>query len=871
VALVPRRIALIVAVVAALLVALVAPATRSLASDINAPTLLSPASSQTAHLKDIIFKWETLAGASEYQVQVSPNGEWTNNKVTLPNNGIVIDPTFEMPVSLPNATYYWHVRAQVGGVWGPYSKRRVFVKDWEAPITILKAPTSADPTLTWAPVKEASLYLVRYLPAGASFDSTPGQVTGEVDCWTANTSVTPYSSNITPNPEPLAGPGAESKCASSTTDVLSLTEGTAYTWELIAYDDSSATPIAADTAPDGEQDCEAVVQPLCDVTTYDDPNGFIFDAPEAGSPARGALVTGLTTTWHTSTLPGDACDVAKICPTTPTFSWDPVPGANFYLVNVYRDPDGSNLYRSFATSWPELTPSADFFDAQAGQPYYWNVEAGTCVLGAANPTCAPSSTGTDECPTAASGSTASKPTLGTDPSDIKAVPPGELGDQSVDGGTISTVTVVGTGILSPACIIPSAGFVQENTVSVGFGGVVSFTYEAPVASENQTVTFQLVNPDGGESNASAPLTVIAGAQITIFDSSKPTTFGKRSGPITLVSPANHATITGVSPTFKWQDFMNTGGLESYDSRNYELQVSQDRNFDTTILDDSDIDLTQYTNPTALLANGSYYWRVAAIDETGDVLTWSPSHQLTVNATPPTISFLSTNGVAVGEPLEIQTTTPLRNLTGQTLKVVPAGESINNAIDGRLVEGTSNTIYSFFPHVPLATGGTYALRLTTTVLDDTGNAAVVGGTPVRTELTATNTSPGWQYSKGWTRHDASGAISGSYVSASAGRTATLTLAGSEVTVFGCKAPHMGQLTISVAGQSDTVTENQSFTKCGEPLWHGAIPGGIRTLTLRAAIGTVDFDAVEVDGGTVTTGTGTGTTTGTGSTTTPPTSG
>jgi hypothetical protein len=837
VASVSRRIALVIATIGAIFASLAVPLTpASAARDVSTPVLLSPANDPSTHLgSDIVFTWDAVAGASQYQLQVSPNGEWTNNVVVLPNNGIVTEPTLEMPVSLPNATYYWHVRAQVGGVWGRYSAQWTFVKDWEATLTVLKQPTTADPTITWAPVEHASLYLVRYLPAG-DFDSTPGEGFQEVDCWTANTSVTPYASDATPNPEPVAGPGAPSKCAGNS-GILPLKYGVTYAWELIAYDDTTAAAVTADTTPNVEQDCEQFDQPLCDADTVIGPTAFLFEPARAGTPARSGTVTGLTTTWHTSALPGSTCTTTDTCPTTPTFSWNPVPGANFYEVNVYRDPDGTNLYRSFSTAWPELTPSADLFDAQAGQPYYWTVSAGTCSISAADPTCAASGATGDTCPT---GSGTTKPTLGTD---IKVTPSGPEGDQTMIGGSEGTVSLLSSGVNAPACVIPSDGFVDETSVAVGFGGLITFTYDAPVASE--AVTFLVVNPDGATSNASAPLTIIGGAQIILYQTSQPVTFAKRSGPITPTSPANHAVLSATSPTFKWQDFMTTGGLDSYDARNYELQISQDHSFDTTILDDKNVDLTQYTNPTTLLADGSYYWRVGAIDETGDLLTWSTIRQLTVNAVSPTVSFLSADGTAVDQPLVIQVSTPLRNLNGQTLAVVPLGAPTANAIRGRLVEGASNTLYSFFPHVPLATGGSYQLRLTQSVLDTTGNPAVVSGGPIRVDQTALNTSAGWQYSRGWTRHSASSALSGSFVQAKGGRIATIQVAGSELVVYGCKAPNMGHLTINIAGQNFTASENQSFTRCGEELWHGAIPGGVRTLTLRVSNGIGNFDSVQLD--------------------------
>jgi hypothetical protein len=854
VASVSRRIALVVAAIGTLIASLVVSAGPAVASlDVNTPVLLSPANDPSTQLKDVILQWQPVSGASQYQVQVSPNGEWTNNKVALPNNGIVVDPTFEMPVALPNATYFWHVRAQVGGVWGRYSTQWTFVKDWKSPITILKQPSSADPTITWAPVKEASLYLIRYCP-GACGKGTIGLQEGEADCYTAQTSVTPYTDGLVLAKEPNAGPGAGGGCEGTTT--IDLVEGEVYGWELIAYDDTTAADVAAEDSPGVELDCEQGDQPLCDVDRYFG-QAFQFEAPAAGSPANTSTATGLKTSWHSSALPGNTCNVTDTCPMTPTFSWNPVPGANYYLVDIYRDPGLTNEYQQYATSWTQLTPAVTMFDAQAGQPYYWTVTPGTCEVSAADPTCAnPLTLGSDALCKAGTGT--SKPTIATDgPGDIK-VTPSVINDQTMLGGSIGTVSLDTAGVLPGACVIPSDGFVDESSVIVGFGGLVTFTYDAPIA--NETVTFQIVNPDGAQSNKSEPLTIVGGAQIITYTQSDPVNFAKKSGAITLTSPANHAVISGTSPTFKWGDFYATGGLNSYDVRNYELQVSQDHSFDSTVLDNVNIDLTQYTNATGLLHNGSYYWRVAGIDESGKVLTWSTIRQLTVNAVAPTVSFLSTNGTPVDQPLEIQVSTPLRDLNGQTLKVVPVGAPTHNAIRGRLIEGASNTIYSFFPHVPLATGGSYQLRLNQTVFDTSGNPAVVGGNPIRVAQDALNTSAGWQYSRGWTRHSASSALSGSYVQAKRGSIATIQVAGSELVVYGCKAPHMGLLTVNIAGQNFTASESQSFTRCGEILWQGAIPGGVRTLTLRVTNGTANFDSIALDPGT-------GTSTGTGTTGTP----
>ena len=103
---------------------------------------------------------------------------------------------------------------------------------------------------------------------------------------------------------------------------------------------------------------------------------FLFAAPAPGSPT--GVPTNLTTTWHSTSLPGTDCTGAA-CPVTPMMSWSPVAGANYYRVFVSHDPYFTNIYRVYDTQWTSVTARDVFFDAQSGHGYYWEVEAGTCV------------------------------------------------------------------------------------------------------------------------------------------------------------------------------------------------------------------------------------------------------------------------------------------------------------------------------------------------------------------------------------------------------------------------------------------------------------------------------------------------------------
>jgi hypothetical protein len=807
----PRRIAALFAATAAVFGTLALPAQLAAAGSIPAPVLTAPADNTTTPLKDVVLKWDSVSGASKYQVQVSPNGEWTNNTVTLAGNGVTVATVFEMPISLPHASYFWRVRAQVGGSWGPYATPREFLREWDAPITILNAPDNNDPTVVWAPVQDASVYEISFSTA-PDFDKSKTE-----SCLTNNTSFTPY--------------GLETASEKATGDCFGegdLTDGKAYYWRLIPLDDTTAPAISADTANDPAFEC-AAASPECDADYFvSTPLAFVFGAPAAGATAPDPFtpVTGLTTTWHSTSIVGTACDSTSACPTTPTFSWDPVTDANYYQVQIYHDPAMSNVYRVFNTAWPELTPRDSFFDAQAGHAYYWRVVAGTCENSATDKTCAKTaaSSATASCP---SGSGSSGPTIS------------DVSPSSVQGGTSATITLTGTNFQNPPCVEGGGDGSISDVVWVS-ATEVQFTYNAPTA--DATVNFDVVNPDGAKSASSPELTVNGGSKINFYEKSALESFDKLSGSVPLTSPSTNATVHGRSITFNWGDFQANGGQGSYDARNYELQVSKSSTFTSTVINHNDIDLTQYTDPSGALADGNYFWRVAPIDESGNLLTWSATHDFAVDATGPSVRLTTKSGVGLHGPLKIHFSEPIDGVSASTVRIVARGTG--HAAAGKITATADPRNFTFTPSKPLVTGQTYVLSLSSSLVDSNGNHAVVTGGGVRTTLVAKDNSPGWSFSSGWHRMSASGARSGNVKVATAGHSASIVVVGTTARLYGCKAPNMGKITVTVGGHSTTVNEHQSFTRCGFVLWHKALGHGEQKIKVTVAHGRGNIDELAV---------------------------
>ncbi|HET6816862.1 MAG TPA: Ig-like domain-containing protein [Mycobacteriales bacterium] len=791
-----------------------------------APTLLSPLDDPSTPLKDVVLTWDTVKYASSYQVQISPNGDFTNNAVNLPNNGVTVNALYEVPLSLPHAAYYWHVRA-LGSAGGhtAYSGSWQFLRDWAPSISILHAPSGSDPTLSWAPVSRASLYRVRF--------STRPDFSGDDThvCYTAATSFSPYK---------LVSNTAESLPAGDCFDDANLTDGHTYYWELIAYDDSTAPILSADTTPDSSFEC-AQAQPECDAAIESGPSDVFTFASQHTGTASTSTVTGLTTTWHAATLTPNTCNSGTPCPVTPTFSWDPVSGANFYRVHVYRDPLLSNTYRVYTTAQTTLTPRDDYFDAQAGTSYYWTVEAGWCR----------NSSTDDQCSSTPPGSQPKSPSC---PSQTNATPapsidPAGLTPTSMAAGNTQQVTLTGSNFAASACVSASnnAGLIQNISVN-GTGDTITFDYTAPESA--QAVNFTVVNPDGGTSQQSPTLQVTGSFDKQVFWAvSGLASFNKQSGNVPLQQPADGASTNARSVTFQWGEFLPNGGQGAYDVRNYRVQVASDSQFDNVTLDNDAIDMNRFTDPTALLPDGRWYWRVQPIDQSGNHLKWSATHSFTKDSTPPVFTFTDGSRVATTGPLHVSVNdatvdgSQVNNTTLNVFPVVGGGSKVAGTW-----KQTGTTTFTFTPSSRLVPGQTYALSVPSgsPLQDGAGNTAVASSRTDRVAGNVDDKNPAWHYSSGWKRVSSSSASGGTFSRGASGSTATVRVVGSTVTVYGCKAPHLGHMRVSIDGVTKaSPSMSQSFTSCGVVVWKGSVSSGsVHTLKVTAVNGSVDLDRAAV---------------------------
>ena len=197
-------------------------ATRSFTvSWAGAPTLVSPLENET--VEDVVLDWHPIVGAAGYQVQVSPNGDWANNKSV---DRLVKGTRYSPPATLDNGSYFWRVRAHDAKTianYGAWSAERQFTRGWPDRPTLL-TPANGDlavtmPTFSWSPVDHATKYRLD-ISHDINFST-------KVSCVTNQTSYTPYVL-----PYFRFGDPPPREC-----DLTGLDIGLIYYWRVRALDD----------------------------------------------------------------------------------------------------------------------------------------------------------------------------------------------------------------------------------------------------------------------------------------------------------------------------------------------------------------------------------------------------------------------------------------------------------------------------------------------------------------------------------------------------------------------------------------------------------------------------------------------------------
>lgn len=653
------------------------------------PQLISPANGTQVPIEDVVFEWAPVPGASTYFIEISPNGDWANN---VTHDETVRSTRYSPPPadSLNNGSYFWRVRALDGKTVpnrGPWSDEWQFQRGWaDTPQLISPAHQNynfSSLEFSWAPVDHASYYEIQ-ISKDQGF--SPGTLTTK-NCYTNQTQWSPYVMH-----SPLTVPGLPAGCAiiEATPDWPPI--GTTMYWRVRGIDapkgilgqwsaersfaymldePTGTSPIDGSTthAPvlrwepvHGAAYYKVTIKNALGATVVNADSTYSFSytptvaLPAANGPYKWSVRPvddegreGLVTNevfWPTF-------DVQNPCPTPPgecvtpfplfsspealtplqgasstsmpSLTWQPVEGATSY--KVMYGTLGSSIESTMVASTP--FPAYTHDTPLSPDTYFWYVIAynGGSIV----------SVGTDSSFTVAplpSGVNVA-PTHCADVDDCQAVAETpKLDWEPVDGAGVYLVylaydpnftNVIKTYRTLTTSLTPRESLLDTQAGQAYFWLVRSCSWVTTNASRCGPL-----NP-------------------TTYGNA--TAFRKKSAPIELVSPADGATVAN-QVTFTWKDFLETNqGLANpagQEAKVYRFQVSTKSDF-STILQTVDVDQTTYTPHAMNYPEGPLYWRVQAIDNSGNVLTQSTPRLVTKASPAVTPTYPQDGAVVDGAP------------------------------------------------------------------------------------------------------------------------------------------------------------------------------------------------------------------------------
>lgn len=666
----------------------------------SVPILSQPAAGAT--VTDVVFRWGAIAGAAKYQIQVSPNGDWANN-VTI--DQVVKGTSYSPPVTLNNASYFWRVRAQSvrnpadNGPWSPDGRQ--FTRSW-ADVPALVAPdendlVAQDFLLRWDPVPHAAAYEVQV-------GTDPNFSTNTYDtCTTNHTDWAPYWRYSTSDPAFPLRPGP---CNLS--DVVNsrrtyLRQGQRYYWRVrgldisspnltvsalgrfsstrsFMYRPSTGPGIPVPTGPVGtvevpkltwtpvpgveryvvqvklngdeqittEVHGTSYVPPLVmpvvatvpqDATITWSVRALQFQAPEFSLAAGAGPIVDGTPFVLTGAEPGSADPPDLVAPASgaalvqPEFDWTPVADAHHYRVKLYAAGSGipvtlGDPQQSTAStrrySWRSaFTPTVPIVPGS----YEWQVvaydEDGIEIIGSE-----------------------------LRPITIESLDVAVPTQPANCGEGMTCASHAATPLMRWEPVEWAAFYRVRVALDADFTNVKwIYTTTQTVLRPNEA----LPDNQAGQSyhwfvQPCRTITICGQFNSDVFPTAR--AFRKASRPITLLSPADGASVPDVV-TFSWQA---PSGLwdaddanDDLEARHYRIQVATDAGF-SSIFDEALVDQTTYTPYAKTYPEGPLYWRVQAVDGTGNLLTFSSSRVVTKRSPLIEVTSPSNGDAANGLPV-----------------------------------------------------------------------------------------------------------------------------------------------------------------------------------------------------------------------------
>ncbi|UTI65906.1 hypothetical protein NBH00_06755 [Paraconexibacter antarcticus] len=666
-------------VLAGVVVGVGAGAPAAAAATLRAPAAQTPAPDAQVQTPPV-FSWGAVPRAAQYEFQLAADDQFSS---------IVLGSGFgkgdfrthstaaTLDTAIPDGTYYWRVRAiSASDKVGRWSSTRTLVKAWStAPVLGLSdgigvAWPSTPLLLKWSAVPYAAKYSVTITtdPAlssgaiGSSPKVTDTQATvfalpGTLAPGTYYWAITPLDARGHPGTRSHIGTFAWSWPTTSPTRVTDLDPDPTvfdpqFSWDPIPGAAKYEVEVnSASNFPAGSKWCctdptigtsLSPTKPLANnryywrVRAVDSSgnagqwnNGPDFNKDyDSGEPTIPNLAVRSTTG---AAVPGSGGPPAT---DTPIVSWDPVPGAASYEVQItpYQSGFGCDWAlvghdsrtrdtQTAAPAWTPLGPGGHF-----GPTSYPSPQAESALPAGGAKYCLRVLARTDD--DAKGGAVISQWTqLGgtnqpafqyNDPPAYVPLPSGQV-LQATDGDYIAPgagAAVTRTPLFTWKPIPSARGYYVivarddhfTKIADVGFTNVPAYAPRKtsaggiPLSDETTSYYWSVIPTTGASgtgSNAPGPTP------------NHP--FNKNSAPPGPAGPAAGADIL-TQPTFAW--------TRAEGALHYQLQVAQDPTFANPI-NDVQTDSTAYTSSSTYPADTVLYWRVRANDVTSQGLNWSP--------------------------------------------------------------------------------------------------------------------------------------------------------------------------------------------------------------------------------------------------------
>ena len=178
-----------------------------------------------------------------------------------------------------------------------------------------------------------------------------------------------------------------------------------------------------------------------------------------------------------------------------------------------------------------------------------------------------------------------------------------------------------------------------------------------------------------------------------------------------------------APTLDWDDVT--------DATKYHIQIDDDSDFSSPVVDDDNVFISDYT-PTLALSDGTHYWRVSSVDEAGNESSFSETDVFTVDTVAPGIPTLVAHPDSTNDNIP---TFDWDDISGAIKHRIQIDD--DSGFTSPLVDDSDVSVSTYTS--PLLTDGTYHWRVNS--IDEAGNESNFSEAntfTVETVIPATNT-------------------------------------------------------------------------------------------------------------------------------------